>query len=57
MTEPIVYRVKEVEALLQLSRSTVYELIRSGELPSIRIGRSVRVPREALERWLEGRAA
>jgi len=31
---------------------TVYELIARGELPVIRIGRLVRVPRPALEEWI-----
>ncbi len=38
--------------LLDVGRSTVYELIARGELPVIRIGRLVRVPRPALEEWI-----
>jgi len=35
-----------------ISRSKIYELLASGELPSVRIGASVRVPVEALRAWI-----
>lgn len=38
-----------------LSKTTVYALIASGELPAIRIGRSVRVKWEDLETYIESR--
>lgn len=38
---------------LQLGRSKVYLMMARGELPVIRIGKSVRVPARALERWIE----
>lgn len=47
------FRVAEVAALLGLSRSEVYRLIERGEIPAVRFGRSVRVPRQ----WVESRAA
>ncbi len=46
-------KVPEVAQVLRIARSRVYELIGSGEIPSIRIGRSVRVSRKELDRWLE----
>ena len=55
MDEPIFYRPDEVAERLRLSRSKTYAAIQSGEIPSVRIGRSVRVPRAALERWVESR--
>ncbi len=48
----LLLRVEEVVRLLGIGRSTVYELIARGELPVIRIGRLVRVPRPALEDWI-----
>jgi excisionase family DNA binding protein len=45
-------RPAEVSVLLGLSRSKVYRMIECGELPSLRIGRAVRVPRRAFEDWL-----
>jgi excisionase family DNA binding protein len=46
-------RAAEVAILTGFSRAKVYLMIESGELPSIRAGRSVRIPRVALERWVE----
>jgi excisionase family DNA binding protein len=40
--------VEEAAALLGLKRSTAYELARRGQLPCFRVGRFVRVPRDAL---------
>ena len=55
-TEPrdkLIYTVEETRALLGLSRTLVYEAIRRGEIPSIRVGRRILIPRAALERLLE----
>ena len=51
----LLLRLSEVAARLGLGRSTIYELIQRGELPVIRVGRAVRVPVVALERWVERR--
>lgn len=40
-----------------LGRSATYEAIKRGEIPSVRIGRRILVPREALERLLSGESA
>ena len=49
---PRVYDVKAVAQALGLSRNTVYELIRQGQIPSVRLGRRILIPREALENLL-----
>lgn len=54
---PLLLTVRDVEAALQLGRTRTYELVRSGELPVIRLGRIVRVPRDELERWIESHTA
>ncbi len=43
----------EVAEVLGVSRNRAYLLMASGELPSLRIGRSVRVRKDALNKWLE----
>ena len=48
-------KVPEVAEALRIARSRAYELVAEGEIPSVRIGRSVRVSRKELERWLEER--
>jgi excisionase family DNA binding protein len=42
-----------VAEVLRIARGRAYELVGSGEIPSVRIGRSVRVSRKELEKWLE----
>jgi excisionase family DNA binding protein len=49
---PMLLRTTEVGRLLGLGRSTIFELLAAGELPTVRIGRAVRVPRQALEDWM-----
>ena len=46
-------KVPEVAKVLRIARSRAYELVGSGEIPSVRIGRSVRVSRRELVRWIE----
>ncbi|MBW3576840.1 MAG: helix-turn-helix domain-containing protein [Actinobacteria bacterium] len=46
--------VAEVADLLRVSTMTVYRLIRSGELPAVRVGRNYRVRRDELETYLAG---
>lgn len=43
----------EVLRYLRVNARTVYRLIRTGELPAIRIGRQWRIRRRDLEHWLE----
>jgi excisionase family DNA binding protein len=45
--------VKEAGKKLGLSRGLMYEAIRRGQIPSIRIGRRILIPRLALERLLQ----
>jgi len=47
-------KVPEVAEILRIARNRAYELIADGEIPAVRIGRSVRVSRKGLDRWLEG---
>lgn len=51
------YTVPEVMEALSLSRATVYTLIRSGELVSIKVGRSRRIPEIALNRYIADASA
>jgi excisionase family DNA binding protein len=47
-------KVREVAAILRCGKNQAYELIRDGRLRSVRIGRAIRVPREALEDFKAG---
>ena len=54
MDYPGVGRVSEVASVLRCSEWCVYDLINTGALKSIRVGRAIRVMRRALEEFLEG---
>ena len=49
--QPRFLTVAEVAEQMRVSNMTVYRLLHSGELPAIRVGRSFRVPAEALESY------
>ena len=49
---PMTLRVEELMPILGIGRNTAYELIRSGRIRSVRIGRQIRIPREALLEFL-----
>jgi excisionase family DNA binding protein len=44
--------VAEVAAVMRVSKMTVYRLVHAGELPAIRVGRSFRVPEQAVNDYL-----
>ena len=46
---PRLLRVEDAANLLNIGRSAVYDLIRSGRLRSVKIGKSRRIPREAVD--------
>ena len=57
MEERLLLRAEEVRTLLGIGRSKVFEMMATGELPVVRMGRLVRVPRCALDCWIAERIA
>ena len=51
--EKIFAKPEEAADALGIGRSKTYALIASGVIPSVRIGKSIRVPVAALRRWAE----
>jgi len=49
---PKVMTVKEVAEYLRVHTSTLYKLVKRGELPAFRIGSDWRFNSEAIDRWL-----
>lgn len=49
---PLLVRVEEAARILSLGRSTVYEMINTGELPSVKRGAARRIPLAAIEKWV-----
>ena len=45
---PLVLHVEDLMPILGIGRNTAYELVRSGQIRSIKIGRQIRVPRDAV---------
>jgi excisionase family DNA binding protein len=45
---PHVLKVREAAAILRVGRNQLYEAVARGELPAIRIGRTIRIPTTAL---------
>ena len=56
MTEepPLMLTPRQVQRMLQLSPSTVYRMMCDGSIPSVRIGRSRRVPAGAVLDLVDG---
>ena len=44
--------VAEVASLMRVSKMTVYRLVHAGGLPAVRVGRSFRVPEQAVHEYL-----
>lgn len=51
---PLLLSVKDAAEHLGISRGTLYELVNSGEIESLRIGRRRLISRDALNRFVEG---
>lgn len=50
--EHLLLRVSEAATVLRISRNKAYELVRQGVLPAVHLGKNIRIPRQALERWI-----
>ena len=48
----LVMTVEEARSLLGISRGLIYQAVRAGEIPSVRIGRRILIPRAALDEML-----
>jgi excisionase family DNA binding protein len=44
--------VTEVSQMMRVSKMTVYRLVRSGELPAVRIGKILRIPKAVVQSFL-----
>ncbi len=53
VVRPLLVSVEHAAGLLGIGRTTLYELIRQGDVRPIRIGRCVRIPQRELEAYVE----
>ncbi len=49
----LLVKVEEAARLCRISRSQMYELMAAGEVPSLSIGRSRRIPLDRLQAWID----
>jgi excisionase family DNA binding protein len=52
-TEPLLVTAEQAARSLSICRTKVYELLRNGELESVRIGTSRRIPASALDEYVD----
>jgi excisionase family DNA binding protein len=52
---PVTLRVEDLTAILDIGRNTAYELVRSGQIRSVRVGRQIRIPRDEVVHFLSAR--
>lgn len=50
-----IYTVEEVATILKIAKSTIYELLKEGEIRGVKIGRVYRISEKALCEFLEGK--
>jgi excisionase family DNA binding protein len=53
-SDPLLLTPEEAATVLRLGRTTVYALMKAGELRAVHIGRSCRPSRSELERYVRG---
>ena len=49
---PLTLRVEDLTSILDIGRNTAYELVRCGKIRSIRIGKQLRIPKQAVIDYL-----
>ena len=52
-SEPLVYTIPEAATALRISRTKLYELLDSGEIESVHIGRSRKIPTVAVRIYID----
>lgn len=54
---PLTLRVEDLMPILGIGRNTAYELVRSGKIKGIRIGKQIRIPKEEVRRFLDSESS
>lgn len=47
--------MKELQEYMKISRSKAYELAREKGFPTLRVGRTIRIPKDELQKWISQR--
>lgn len=51
--EKLTYSVSEAAAVIGISKSCAYELVKKKELPVLEVGRRKVIPKKALDTWIQ----
>ncbi|UNO40711.1 helix-turn-helix domain-containing protein [Streptomyces sp. MST-110588] len=51
-TEPLLYRISDAMRVLSMSRTVIYDLIRTGRLRTVNEGRARRIPASAINEYI-----
>ncbi|MFJ7746828.1 substrate-binding domain-containing protein [Peribacillus sp. NPDC097295] len=54
MSKELSYTIEEVSQLLKVSKLTIYDLVKKGELPVFRVGRQMRMDAKDLDNYIQG---
>lgn len=57
MSDPLSYSPEEIGKLLKISRGTVYELLKRGDIPSYRVGKKIRISQSDLQAYMNSSKA
>jgi excisionase family DNA binding protein len=50
--DTFLFRVHEAAKYMGVCRSTAYDLVKKGIWPHVKVGRTIKIPRAALEAWV-----
>ena len=50
------YRVEDIAKILDIGRSSAYNLVREGHFKIVRIGTAIHISRKSFDEWLESQA-
>ena len=50
------YRVEDIAKILDIGRSSAYNIVREGLIKTLRIGTAIRISRKSFDEWLESQA-
>ena len=53
LPEPRTYIVEQIAAMLNIGRTTAYQLVKQEEFRIVRIGNAIRVSKRSFDEWLE----
>ena len=50
------YKVEEIAAILNIGRTSAYNLVKEGHFKTVRIGNAIRVSKKSFDEWLDAQA-